>query len=78
MTDHCTGCTDVVLRGAGDAMPSSSGAAKQVRERRADEITQTTSPDAVTSLHVALSSEFHSSAPIEEGSPTKDSTVLRL
>jgi len=76
---HCCGdCTDVVLRGAGDAVPSSDSSTKRTRERAVDEIAEEASLCTCDHLSAVVSGGKQRDESPPELHPSTGFTVLRL
>ncbi len=76
---HCCGdCTDVVLRGAEDAVPTGDASTKQSRERSADEIDQASSLSTNVDLLSTVPGRRHQTARTSDPHHTTGFTVLRL
>jgi len=76
---HCCGdCTDVVLRGAGDAVPSGEHPTKRTRARATDEVDQAASLNTSAHLRAEASGRPHPRARTFDLHSTTGLTVLRL
>ncbi len=76
---HCCGdCTDVVLRGAGDAVPSSEDSTKRTRVRAADAVDQAASLKTCAHALAEASGRPHPRARTYDLHSATGFTVLRL
>ena len=71
-------CTDLVLRGANEAIPPGGVSTKHAPEQRTEDVTQAAPYRVGSQLQTELTPRFLSLAPSPERPPAADFTVLRL